>query len=1134
MDKFVFCRNADGSWRKLESSEELLKIRLIPGIRDIEFSDGCRAVALDLDDVKKFLKASSFDRLSRFSEIIGESLSRSVIRNASAYLDTLNQRIRQLKTEREDVRTVTYEEFQNASDFLEENRGCADDTEKLIYDFEMLLESEKRLNDAVADYRNAEARYRQLQESQRASKEDRRILDMYDRLVKGCQIEYSKMKNSQNILERLQQEYSELKNHREQLITERNEIRSIQTVAEKTADEFMSSREKRESAIAAAQRLDGVIAVQRQRYDSIVDEVKEKKSELAAAEERIIALRNRASAMEKDLNSLSSYIEQHSELDRCCLELDKVVDSMTRFIETDARIRNATKELENLGRQHEDRKKELADAMERMNAASRAADDSDYAMENITSAKNSADENPADLKITVLGRNIDFLNSLQPDIDKCTGLFAEYGDVKNELEEFRRMSGELSVASNQAREKIKSLESEKENLLRVKETLDGIGRLDSLRCHLSDGEQCPLCGSVVSDLNSFIKDVADNRAKISDDYERVIRELDELKSVIGRNEEEFARLSGVLPEKEKICEQMSQTLNFICQDLNEKTSERNLAVHWHNGDGVFTSQSISNAVVQIKAMVENYSKEFNELLHLKDRNDRTFRDYIVLKNTVVQSKENVSQCRRVVDECEDACRRIEEEIKNLKSDLETYENDAAELNSTLTAYMGDKWDELCNNFIRDSLSISQKEAAIVDWKNECLLYISRKDEYEKMTAAHSNLLTEENVARNTLDGSRASLENAVEEKTRAADELKELEFSRSRTLDDTVEHALEVLTADADSTNQKLKNASLEFERISRDITVAEQTLKQLQTKIDDCREDISESQSGIRHFVEGSSDFSMDMVDELMAHDNSFYSELRVSADRIDDELEASEIAFESASAAMRLYREEYGMRLRNIPNVSPDDVTDGILHHEWIEKQRRERLKLADEIRSSEDVVRKYREEAELYEQCQSRLEESVDLHELLCGDPEDPNEEYENGFSRLSKNVTVKMLADAADKYLCRISEQYRFKTVKESTSVRSLNLEVVDEYHSGSMVNLQNAGSSLLFQIALSAGLGILEVAGLRPMLEFVVISDGLKGSDQETADLISGALKTVADPEDLLSLMFVSSDRAVAEKMENPV
>ncbi len=1134
MNKFVFCRNEDGSWKRAEPFADLsYQIKFAPEISNFRAFEGSKSVRLDLDDMRKFLKSSSADRISKFSEIVGDALLDSVIRNAGEYLDSLSAKMKRIRNESTEIRTVTEEEYQNASDYLDENRNTVSDTEKLFYDFEQLLESESHLVETSEDCIRAEENLSRLLEKQNSLKEDRLTLGMYGRVVKGCQVEYSKMKASQNSLSRLEQEYCELKTRYEELQAVRDDVRSRHIEAEQNAEDFLQSRSQRENAISSALRLDGSIAIQRQRRDAFIREVDEKKSELSDTEDRLLSLKNRISSLENEIGSLLSYLDQNSDLDRCCLELDKVVECMTKYIEMDARVRSGENELAKLETLYDEKKKKLAEAREHMDAASRDADASDFAMENIITAKNSADQNPADLKITSIGRNIDFLNSLQPEIDRFSRIIDEHAEILSKLDETKQKLREFSDSESEIDEKVKNTEAERERISGIKAALSRISELERFRQHLCDGEQCPLCGGVVSGLEAFVRNVSEDTLKINSEYLRLTEELDLLRSNLGQIAKKKDEMRQILADTEPKYEQICQTLNFSGRELNDRTAEIDIPVRWDNGDGVFSHQSVSVAVAQIRNLIEAYTKEFNDLLHLKDRNDKTFRDYTVLKNSNDISLERVSECRRAFDACQAECIRSSEDIKNLKSDLDVFHRELDELNHSLTGYMDDKWEKLCNSFIRDNLSVSEKESAIVEWKQQCLYYISKKDEYERKKGEYSNLLTEEEVARSNLEKLRENFKQIEDDRILADDELKELEHLRSKTLDDTVEHAMEVMSADAYSSDSEFKNASMKYEQISGEIANVEKSLKQLAEKIDDCKDDISQSQKMIREFVENNPDFNMDIVDELMERDSSFYENLRNNIEEIEDEIEASQIALDSARVAKCFYEEEYAMRLRSIPNVSADDITDGILSHEWIDKTRQDRAKIADEIRRNEQIVHQFRDELKQYEESRAELEDISELVEFICGDPEDSNEEYENGFSRLSKNVTVKRLADMADAYLARITDQYRFKTVKESTAHRSLILEVVDIQHSGSMVSFQNVSPALMFKTALSVGLGILELTGIKSDVDTVIIDDGSGSSDDpEVAEQAVSSLDSVLDGHEGIRLVLFSGDEKLAGKFES--
>ncbi|MBQ8706509.1 MAG: hypothetical protein IJ523_00280 [Succinivibrionaceae bacterium] len=1103
MNKKQFQINRQGKWVALEDAGAR---PAVPGLRDFEPGAPADGVLLSPSDALRLLACRPSERFPLLCGIAGEAVCEGLRKSAVGYLASLRQEIRARQDLCGEVRTVTEEEYRDAVAFLEDNSRQSAETEKLLYDFEQLEECGAQLRRAMAENQETKIELRRQEKAVEDAREDRRLLENYERLQKGCSISYRKLREEEERLSALESEAGGLKSRREQLISELEELKIRQSQAEKAADDFSSSKDGQTVAIDSAQKLDGLIAVQESRCRALEEALSQKKNDARQARERLDALSDELAKQSEETARLAAYVDANSDLEPCCRDLEKVIDCMTKFIETDARLKGAEQEQRELSLIVAGMKLRLDEAETGFADAVRQENDQDMALQTVKSAKTSADENQADQKINQLGGDIEFLRSLQPDADATEACFVRYENQHEILEDLRKgiRSAEERLAMSD--EKIIAMEKKIANLdflLRVNEK---VSEFSHIRSGIHDGERCPLCGGTVDGIASFIAEV--NREKRS-----LVEDRQELSEERRMLEEENAgirqRLDGLRDQNREVSVQLDETLdeiNRLCRSLAERCQGRKLETRWDNGEGQFTAESFRRASSEIRSMLQISIRQFDDLLQLKDRNDKAFRNFTVMTNQRNLVSEKVSGIRKVRDELSADYSRNAEELKLLESDLALYRGQIAELDETLRRYMGERWDVLYNSFVRENHSMAEKEAAIAGWEKECRDYISSTESYAKMLSSQENRQNEEHVAKSTLDERIAASQQAEADLEQSRDELEELKEQRSRVLDDTVDHAMENLNAREELSKRQLREINAEVDAVSVSIENVAAELEQINVRIADCRQEISDSAESIDEFLEQNKDMTAAFLSEILDRKPDYYERLRDQVEKADDDLAAAVIANESSEAALRLAREEYDMKLRLIPDVGPEDITDGFLDEQWIERQRAARFRLDEETARRRLVTQRYLDEAGKAQAAKEELEEMTERLGRLEGDPELAEVDDGAGFSNSARNVTVARLAETATKFVSAMVPALKFRTVRISLPQDGcgISLEIVDESRGGVALQPSAMTSDALLASAVAMGLGLLEISGARG-LRRVFADDSLAMKSQHEAQAALAAL-----------------------------
>ncbi len=1074
MTRQSFQMRRGGSWTVGEDPAS--QGRFLPRLRDLGPNDRGIGIRIGLDEVLPLLTVPGSRKTAVLREICGDGLTSVITGTALGRLNALTLRLAELRRGDPDAALVTPGEYQEALASQEDDRQTEIETEKILGDFDLLLEGEDRLERSLKDLDSARETLRRAEALKKSSQEDENTLRIYERIMKGCQIHIEQIQNGRKTLQHLRDDVAELRRRRELMSQEHEDKERRAASARKKVDYLQAARVGREQIIVSAQRMEGSITVLTNRMHTLQAEFDGRDAEFREARDRVTALRERRTRLDGRIGQLSEYLETRSDLASCCLDFEKVADTMTRYIATDARIAMGQEDLRSMLGPLEEKRRLLEEAEDLLRQAEEKRDGIRQSLDAVEDARDSADEIRADSRLDAVVDRIEFLRSLLPGIGRCTEVFRLLTDAEAACGETERRRREAAEDLMRHRE---SMAADASRLQTVHQRLEEITDYESLaafREKMRNGCRCPLCGGTVAGLDEFAAELAGEKTSLEESaasLEARIREGAGTQAALERDLEDLER------EKEELLSRkfsLRGEADTFCRDLMASTGDRSMELQLENGRGEFTADSFAAAANQIRLILETGEREFEELLHVKGRSDRTFHSCVLLRSELARAEVNLGGCLRRRDECLADYRGCQDERADLERELEECRSQLAELDSTLSGTMGDTWTRLCNGFMREERTIPEKEEAISSWKNECRKYLDCQEERKISLEQQESLDSEIAVAEKYLARCESRRSDRARELADTKEELGEVADGRRRILDDSVAGAMNALNDDVESASGELTRISTEAGRLAGSLEIADRTLAQLGKQIAEEEEDVRSAEEAVNAFLEVNHDITRDMLEEMLEHDGSFYELLRSSLEEIDQDVITARQSCAAAEEEVQISRREYDMRLGNIPEVNRSAVTDGLLSREWIERRRGERLRMSAAARERRELVARYEEQIRRRRLQEEEAGELGEIVSLIRGEADIPDPVDEQGFSRIGGNAVLKMMADHASAMLYRAGAPCRLAAVPDPSRPGFLTLDIVDQRRGGSATGIHTLKKGEQFSLSLAAFAGLLDLTG----------------------------------------------------------
>ncbi len=1127
VDKSIFRSEESGSWQNV-TSQVGDRLQHLKKISQLDLTYEQQYLLLSLDEVLKVITTPGIERFHLLHHLVGSELCKRISLGDQNYLAKLQHQLSEKKNQQATVHSVTEEEYRNCLDFLDDNPSILEDSEQLLEDFELLDQSAKHLRQARSDLDLAKQNLAHEEKLNSESNDDRLCLITYDRLQRGCKLSYDKLRQEQEHLSNMEQDYAVQMESREKQMANLTILRELKERAQSVRDEFLSDQEQKEQVIEASRKLDGNIEIISQRCESFQNQLKEKKAEMNDNEQRIAMLREREFFINDRLSKLTDFVSSNADMDKYCNELEKVIDSLTKYIETDARITKGREHFKILSQRLDEQKDILDEADEQLKVANRQIADRDITIENAANAKTSADANLADSKISSLGHNIEFIKSLSNEIGFIEHLFEQLLSLESKSEQVQQQSQEAHDKLIQVADEIKIVDSElQEKKLRL-EFFDNCAKVNELRSHIHDGDQCPLCGGIIAKLQEFINESVDEKNKLEADFQQLRLQKDQLQNQQQHLTDQLRQIERQRIDQKFQLEVKQKEIADRCLVLNDKTLASDLKIHWDDSSGQFTKESFANGIAQLDKFKIAYENEFDELVHLKNENEKAFLNFTIAQNELTKAQDDIAKQQGNREKIEKDYQMLKDEFDALKDDLDLFSEHLSDLTHVLQDYLGDNWEVIYNTFIREHNTISQKEQAIEKWEQDCRNYISSKDQIVELTAEKDKLAGELEVAIVHQKNINKEYEEDLEDFEKALDELNDLKEERSRLMDESVSEAVEHMRQEEQSSTEQLHLAVTNLEAMTQKIDSSDNALLSLKQQMGQCRENIAQFRSEIEDFIASNEALTGDMIEDLLQRDASFYETLRTRLQNLEISVNNAHSTLSKTETRVNLCHDEYQRRLRHIPNVNDADIDDdGILSDDWIRRQIEDRHKVDHKFENCARIKQIYENETKLSKDYEQEIRELENTIDRLKG-YEDSFVTDDDGFTLISKNITMKQLVDAANGYMEKGNCEYRFDLIDPAEPVQSLSFELVNMAKGGISTNVQLLSKATLTKASLALSMAIFTVGNLASLVSQIWVDSSLELSDlAEATQTIDFLVQTKLEDHELY---LMSSDPMLVQQL----
>lgn len=656
-------------------------------------------------------------------------------------------------------------------------------------------------------------------------------------------------------------------------------------------------------------------------------------------------------------------------------------------------------------------------------------------------------------------------------IRKSTQLVANQETEINNLNEIcKELTARKEIISDQIKnenEKNLLLEREKKHLETNLHLLNRILSFEEARKKLTDGEQCPLCGSRE---HPFAKE----NIPAPDKSEA------ELKTVNDSLIQSRSRLSDLIINQTKISKDLEQNKMQIKECTKKLENEHNQIIELCNSlKTCFSDSGFENSINSLHEENQSRIEHISNIVKISEEHESSIQKF---RDTFEKKQDELSETERISREAFHKKELSIQTLERLKKDFSISDSKLKKVHEELLSEISplgikelliENIDKIRNELIlrrNHWLDLQKKKSELQN--NISGLKLQIEHQSERIGILHTELLK-----------TKEKLQLLEKEKNDLIIERKKLYGEKNV---DKEQAALEKAVKTAEDECEQLRhvyiNTTGEYEKLKTSIKNLKETISERKLQLDTAEEDFSEhlAKSGFRD-------------------EDSYITACLPEIERIELSNKARTLESRRTSLETRI-RDKVTMLEKEINRQITSEPPDKLINELkalscQLKTIQQEIGGISQRLTDNNDARNRQKDKAKLIEEQKKQCSRWNMLHELI-GSAD--GKKYRN----FAQGLTFEIMIKYANQQLSKMTDRYILVRDKKVP----LELNVVDTYQAGEIRSTRNLSGGESFIVSLSLALGLSSMASNNVRVDSLFLDEGFGALDEDALDT---ALETLA-------------------------
>jgi DNA repair protein SbcC/Rad50 len=1059
-------------------TEEILESKITDVKRKIEEISGLdydrflQTVMLSQGDFAKFLKASPQEKSALLEKITGSTIYTALSQLAHQREKEERDKLNGLKSKVNEENLLSAEQLVEVEQQIKENEKLQQDVSEKIELVNKQIKWLEEIKEVKKGKENLELELNVANSEFESMSAEFQKLEIHNKTVPF----HSKLGK----YHALQKELYDLQIELENL---NNSLPSLQDVKNKAyADYDTASAEVKISSqvlednlpkIREASTYEARMETLRKDYNAIITRFQSRLLELEKQEKALSDLKNVIENLEKERFQCEKYRQDHNQDEALINDYAGIETNLKNYnktvLELDTFFHSKEQHLEKqlqLQKQLEDQEKTLGiiqNSLEKFIKADEA--ENDKLLKNL---------NGVDLKALKQGFNV--LQILIPDLQNLVRVSSSFVSLteriqkveeevistRSELEKEEMKVEEMHVQLTNTRSLLEALEDGYKKELVIQSLIDH-------RSHLTEGEPCPLCGSIdhpYADYNSEktiidAKSKLESQRKLYEDLNTSIQEIRNRKTALSIKREQgelnFENLKKEQNEFNSEFEKIAGKHKFEF-NINETSSIRDLL---NNAESELTQKgSILETVEEIQKRKEELAKELQSQRDIREKTNEL----------LVQRKNELDLVKSKIEQLEDQILKCSQNKKAIGATLQT-------VLEKYTLEIPLETDE--DPWLINVKSRAEKFTSNLNSLQQVALDLeSKKGDEKSFITAIKNINDE-------VQGLREQIDFIKEEGVNCKNKVHELIGSKKSS----------EFEAELNERRIKAEGNKTQFEQIFRKV---EKELEALLTNKSATENNITSRKQNLNKFK------------------TEIEEEIKVAGFLNISDLELSILPSQAAKSLLEKKEELNNEIIRKKTEWETKDKALQDLVKLNLTAQEQTQLDQQKEIISAElkkifehtaDLNHKIKANEELkisFAEIKQEIEAQAKEHKKWALLDNIIGSSKGDEFREFAQGLTLTHLLILANKQLVKLNDRYLLKKVEG----KDLDLEIIDRHQADITRPVSTLSGGETFLVSLALALGLCDLAAKNLKIDTLFIDEGFGTLDSETLDIAITTLENL--------------------------
>lgn len=1079
-------------WTEVASGKTNTKA-LIADLIGLDWEQFRKIVILPQGNFSTFLKAEKKDRAMILENITGSRIFSAVSQKAYEMGNKTAQKLESLNELRNAASSVSDEEKSAAEDdlaVLAEKNEAAAQTLELINEFRR---RESLMNEAAEKYKTTSDELSRLSDIRAARTADEELLNDYFRM-NGSRQELAELNRHAQQLERLETSIRDLE-------TDKNEIElSIRKIADCVAqlkqDAEKRFAEKAEFLNTAVELkgFDETINSKEAELASLVKELQTAKSKRDKNRSLLEWAIGEKERLLRKIAEIGAFLNDNSSLDMGIASIEEAKTHIAEYFAAQkeaAVLRRRAAQIDKAGIELAEKKLHLENSTrsnnENLERLVRERDE--------LNGLDQGDRIRVSEHIGSLKTNMATLRMLLAEAEKFNQDIDGFGECCVRYDELVAQIAHLETKCKDLELELDKVQSQFDEATCELQKADHEGVLSVLRGTLTEGMQCPLCGSVHHDTESLekISEGASAECKKKLSALRIRRDgLIELKN------EETSKMNNYSGERNALSARINSEKKSLA-DVKDRLLAKILAsgIEARGIDGLPMKDFASSAIDMLeKGLDECLASIAQSEKRLKDLAERDSKlaelDSLIeeLRVTINRDMSYETDLHKMQNSNTVARSECGLEIQKQESLMKVASDAVLKIASP----------EIGQRLASGSLEIEIRQL-VEQWESDCRAYEAKKNSLLIAKQKLSDRVTE--IARCEVETKErdADVERLTGAEIKLTNERDEAKSLRRQKFSGTgIDEECERLAAICDEANKKLEAATEQFNETQKQLSGIESLLAKDKSELADTETSLAIAEGTFSRTLQRL-DVSKERFEEVVSVPQSRIAELKAELDALDDRMntlkgaaEAEHMAMESAEGKFRecLYSFEEGIR------------ESQFVSQEWENKKIEEKKAIERGIADAEHKIRTWKDEQDKIAELDEKIAEAAKTAEIFQGISNLIGSAKGDKFRIFVQRLTLRALIDYANVHLSMMCGRYRLENVEnEALSVRVIDLDM-----GGEKRPVESLSGGEMFIVSLALALSLAELTNVSVSVRTLFIDEGFGSLDPQNLDMVLRVLDSL--------------------------